>query len=81
MGFAMVLIGLGLSLISRSARLRERPTAGVPLAVVSLEPNPATVSAPVPDLRNLASPVVTSNGQAVLLSSKSLAPDSQAAHR
>jgi len=64
-GFAMVVIGTALGMISRSARHTELPPSGLPVAVVNLQPNataPAAVLAPV----NVTSPVVAPNAQIVL---------------
>jgi hypothetical protein len=73
-GLIMVLIGSGLGMISRSAQHADLPPAGVPLAVVNLQPNPATAPAAVLAPLNLTSPVVASNGQIVLAPPKSLSP-------
>ncbi len=80
-GLTMVLIGLGLGMISRSARHVDLPPAGVPLAVVNLQPNAATALGPVPAPLNLITPVVASNGQAVLAPPKGHSPDSHEAYR
>jgi hypothetical protein len=70
-GLAMVVIGLVLGMISRSARHADLPPAGVPVAVVNLQPN-ATAPAPVLAPLNVTSPVVAPDGQVVLAPPKSL---------
>ena len=73
-GLIMVLIGLVLGMISRSARHANLPPAGVPAAVVNLQPNAATTLAPVLDPLDLTSPAVASNGQVIVAPPKSVAP-------
>jgi hypothetical protein len=70
-GLTMVFIGLGLGMISHSAQRAALPPAGVPVAVVNLQPN-ATAPAPVLAPLNVTSPVVAADGQAVLAPPKSL---------
>lgn len=73
-GLIMVLIGLVLGMISRSARHADLPPAEVPLAVVNLQPNAVTAPATMRSPLDLTSPVVASNGQVVLAPPKSLSP-------
>lgn len=73
-GVTMILIGAALGMISRSARPADLPAAGVPVAVVSLQPNAATAPAPVPAPLNLTSRVITSNAQVLLPPPDSLSP-------
>jgi hypothetical protein len=65
-GVTLVLIGLGLGRIGRSARHADLPPLEVPVAVVDVQPNAATAPAPGPAPADLASTAVTSNAQVVL---------------
>jgi hypothetical protein len=68
-GLAMVAIGLVLGMISRSGRPANLPPAGVPVAVVNLQPD-AMAAAPVLAPVNVTSPAVVPNGQVVLAPSQ-----------
>ncbi|MCI0640094.1 MAG: hypothetical protein L0Y72_15535 [Gemmataceae bacterium] len=67
-GLAMVFIGLGVGLFSRSTRHADVSPAGVPVAVANLQPNTATAPALV------TSPVVAPNRQVVFAPPEELSP-------
>ena|SRR6478672_5696671 len=73
-GLTLVLIGLGLGRIGRSARSAELPPKEVPLTVANLQPNAAMAPTPVLAPLDLTSPVVSSNGQVVLAPPTRLTP-------
>jgi hypothetical protein len=73
-GICMLLIGLGLGAISRSAAPADLQPTGVPVPMVNVNPDAAAAPVPVLAPLNVTSPVVAPNGKVVQTQPTSLLP-------